>query len=215
MSDTPKFEVIDRRKIKAEEEKESGHHAQPAGQAAAAPASPAAGAPSAPSEKPAGGPRLVVNEPHQEAASVAELPAEDQGLGAELPPPPTAKESSEQKAAYDASAQRLEDLIRAQNPAAGPQPPVGFEHLVQQLYLTAMLQMGAGTQEGQRPRLDIVGARNTIDLLGVLAEKTRGNLNSNEDRMLQSVLFEARMAFLELTSMMSMQPVPPPPAAKK
>ena len=92
---------------------------------------------------------------------------------------------------------------------------MGFEHLVQQLYLTAMLQMGAGAQEGQRPRVDIVGARTTIDLLGVLAEKTRGNLTPNEDRMLQTVLFEARMAFLELTSMMTVQPVPPPPMPKK
>jgi len=203
MSDTPKFEVIDRRKMKAEEEKETEQHSAPT--AAAAPA-PTAG-------KAASGPRLVVNEPPAEAAS--DTAAEEPGLGAELPPPPSARESSEQKAAYDASAQRLEDLIRAQNPAAGPQPPVGFEHLVQQLYVTAMLQMGAGMQEGQRPRVDIVGARTTIDLLGILAEKTRGNLSSNEDRMLQSVLFEARMAFLELTSMMTMQPVPPPPATKK
>jgi hypothetical protein len=77
--------------------------------------------------------------------------------------------------------------------------------------VTAMLQMGAGTQEGQRPRVDIVGARTSIDLLGVLAEKTRGNLSPTEDRILQSVLFEARMAFLELTSMMSVQSAPPPP----
>ena len=202
MSDTPKFEVIDRRKIKAEEERESGQQSVPATPPASA--------------EPSAGPRLVVNEARNDAAREPELPGEEQGLAAELPPPPTAKESSEQKAAYDASAQRLEDLIRAQNPAAGAQPPVGFEHLVQQLYLTAMLQMGAGTQEGQRPRVDIVGARTTVDLLGILAEKTRGNLNSNEDRMLQSVLFEARMAFLELTSMMTMQPVAPaPPPAKK
>lgn len=202
MSDTPKFEVIDRRKMKAEEERESEQH-------------PAATTPPAPDE-PSAGPRLVVNETRSEPTKEPEMPAAEQGLAAELPPPPTAKESSEQKAAYDASAQRLEDLIRAQNPAAGAQPPVGFEHLVQQLYLTAMLQMGAGTQEGQRPRVDIVGARTTVDLLGILAEKTRGNLSSSEDRMLQTVLFEARMAFLELTSMMTMQPVPPaaPPAKK-
>jgi Domain of unknown function (DUF1844) len=208
MSDTPKFEVIDRRKIKAEEEKESRQHSAPV--ATAAP--PAAAEPGAGR---ASGPRLVVNEPPKEAAGASPPIADEPELGAELPPPPTAKESSEQKAAYDASAQRLEDLIRAQNPAADPPQPVGFEHLVQQLYLTAMLQMGAGTQEGQRARVDIVGARNTVDLMGILAEKTRGNLSSTEDRMLQSVLFEARMAFLELTSMMTMQPVPPPPPAKK
>ncbi len=212
MSDTPKFEVIDRRKIKAEEERESGAATPPA-----QPEKPAAPAQSGP----APGPRLVVNE-----ATRAESGREESGRGAEdreaaqaaekqlaeeLPPAPTAEESSKSKAAYDASAQRIEDLIRAQNPAAGPQPPVGFEHLVQQFYLSGMLQMGAGTQEGQRPRVDIMGARATIDLLGVLAEKTKGNLTSAEDGMLQSVLFELRMAFLELSSMVSVPNVPPPP----
>ena len=205
MSDTPKFEVIDRRKMKAEEEKGSG-------EAAAQPAAPEKPAPT--SSEPAPGPRLVVNEPKHEADAQEPQETAEQQQAEELPAAPTAKESSEQKAAYDASAQRLEDLIRAQNPTVGPQPPVGFEHLVQQFYLSAMLQMGAGTQEGQRPRVDIMGARATIDLLGVLAEKTRGNLTEAEDRMLQSVLFELRMAFLELTSMVSVASVPPAPAPK-
>jgi len=135
----------------------------------------------------------------------------------ELPPAPTAEESREQKKAYDDAAQRLEELVRAQNPGVGAQPPVGFEHLVQQLYLSSMIQMGAGTQEGQRPRVDIMGARQTIDMLGVLAEKTKGNLNELEDRTLQTVLFDVRMAFLELTNMISMQGVqaPPPPSPTK
>ncbi|HEY1806175.1 MAG TPA: DUF1844 domain-containing protein [Terracidiphilus sp.] len=211
MTDTPKFEVIDRRKMKAEEEKEGAH---------SAPREPAQSAPATPGE-PAPGPRLVVSEPRheeaKEAASLKQEPAAKQepSLLDELPPAPTAAETHQQKAAYDASAQRLEDLIRAQNPAVGPQPPVGFEHLVQQFYVSAMLQMGAGTQEGQRPRVDIMGARATIDLLAVLAEKTRGNLTPDEDRMLQTVLFEARMAFLELTSMMSAPTVPPVPPPKK
>ena len=203
MSDTPKFEVIDRRKIKAEEEKESG---------ASAPAEkPVAAAPG----EPAPGPRLVVNESRREAAEAPSEPDADAMRNEELPPGPTAEESRTQKAAYDASAQRIDELVRAQNPAAGPQPPVNFETLVQQFYLSAMLQMGAGTQEGQRPRVDIVGARATIDLLGVLAEKTKGNLTPAEDRILQSVLFELRMAFLELSSMVTVPNVPPPPKGKK
>ena len=157
MSDKPKFEVIDRRKMKAEEE--------------------------------------------QGSAPAATTPA--------------TTESLEQKAAYEASAGRLEDLIRAQNPAAGPQPPITFDHLVQQLYLSAMMQMGAGTQEGQRPRVDIVGARQTIDLMGVLAEKSKGNLTNQEERLLDSALFEVRMAFLELTNMITLQtPKAPPPVGK-
>jgi hypothetical protein len=204
MSDTPKFEVIDRRKMKAEEEQ--SHESD-----APAPAE----APS-PAAEPGAGPRLVVNETKREVEPTpAAAPGPDEP---ELPPAPTADEIREQKMAYDTAAQRLEDLIRAQNPAAGAQPPVGFEHLVQQLYVSAMIQMGAGTQEGQRPRVDIIGARTTIDLIGVLAEKTKGNLSPLEDRTLQTVLFEARMAFLELTSMINaqaLQPPVPPPAGKK
>ena len=82
---------------------------------------------------------------------------------------------------------------------------------MQQFYVSAMIQMGAATQEGQRPRVDILGARQTIDLMGVLAEKTQGNLTEAEDRVLKTVLFEVRMAFLELTNMITLQGVPQPP----
>jgi hypothetical protein len=189
MSDTPKFEVIDRRKIKAEEEQENSQHK-----------------PQADPEPPSAGPQLVVNEPKPAAAE----PEADQPAQPDLPPPPTAQQSREQKAAYAAASQRLEDIVRAQNPAMGAQPKLGFEQLVQQFYVSAMIQMGAGAQEGQRPRVDILGARATIDLLSVLAEKTQGNLSEAEDRTLQTVLFEARMAFLELTSMISLQAMQPP-----
>ena len=197
MSDTPKFEVIDRRKFKADEEKEHVETPAPEDEATSA------------------GPRLVVPESKPEPAPEAAA-AEEEHF--EMPPAPTAEESLQQKSAYDASAQRLEDLVRAQNPGIGAQPPIGFENLVQQLYLSAMIQMGAGTQEGQRPRVDILGARQTIDLMGVLAEKTKGNLTADEERTLQTVLFEARMAFLELTSMITlqgMQPPQPPPPGKR
>jgi hypothetical protein len=205
MSDTPKFTVIDRRKFKADEEEANRETA--AGEAGAL-----AGAGAETKSQAAetgGGPRLVVNESRQESNPKPVEAAEAEGE-MELPPAPTAEESKEQKVAYDASAQRLEDIVRAQNPGVGAQPPVGFEHLVQQFYVSAMIQMGAGTQEGQRPRVDILGARNTIDLLGILAEKTKGNLTDAEDRMLQAVLFEARMAFMELTRMITLQGVPPP-----
>jgi hypothetical protein len=207
MTDTPKFEVIDRRKYKAEEEERE------AAQALAPVAAPApVPAPEPVKEEPRVGPQLVTESGRQDVAIADELDMEQ-----ELPPAPTAEETREQKFAYDASAQRLEDLVRAQNPGAGPQPVVTFEHLVNQFYVSAMIQMGAGAQEGQRPRVDILGAKQTIDLMGVLAEKTRGNLSETEDRTLQAVLYEVRMAFLELTNMISlqsMQPPAPPPGKR-
>lgn len=209
MSDTPKFEVIDRRKFKLEDE-----GAEPA--QTETPAAPESETPTAPAA-PAAGPRLVTPEPQAapapEPTTLSDEHADDATGYPGMPAPPTAEESREQKDAYDTSSQRLEDLVRAQNPAAGPQPPVTFEQLVQQLYLSAMIQMGAGTQEGQRPRVDILGAKQTIDLLGIVEEKTRGNLTSSEARVLDTMLFEARMAFLELTNMISMPGVPPAPPA--
>jgi len=211
MSEPTKFEVVDRRRMKAEEEKES-HHTEPPNSAPAAEAAPKSGAAAA---EPGAGPRLVTKE--EKRAEAPPQPAEA-AAPPPMPPMPTAEESSQQEKAYDASAQRLEELIRAQNPAAGAPPQMSFEHLVQQLYLTALYQMGAGTPEGQRAQIDIMGARNTIDLLGILAEKTRGNLSEAEDRNLQTALFDARMGFLELTSMISIKGVqapPPPPPGRK
>jgi len=224
MSDAPKFEVIDRRKQKKLEE-ERGEQSGTEAAETVPPADEAATASAAvPSPGPNAGPRLVVNESKHEAAAEEAVPEEAEQNVAEaqgapgMPPAPSAEESREQKMAYEVAAQRLEDILRAQNPGVGKQPAITFEHLVQQFYVSAMIQMGAGTQEGQRPQIDILGARNTIDLLGVLYEKTQGNLTDTEDRTLRSVLFEVRMAFLDLTSMINMQSVtapPPPPPGKR
>jgi hypothetical protein len=117
----------------------------------------------------------------------------------ELPPPPTAEENDQARRAYEMTADRLDTAIRSANPGMDHPPPMSFEQLVQSIYMTAMMQLGAATQEGQPPQVDILGARQSIDMLGVLAEKTKGNLTPEETRLLDSALFELRMAFLEIT----------------
>ncbi len=229
MSETPKsdpstFEFVDRRKLKAQQEQASEPELASAPEQASVPEQEAPPSPPPSQSKP--GPHLVVEpsrakaEPNAEVEPAALEPddreaAADEAAEPELPPPPTLQESKEQKAAYDASAQRVEEMARAQNPGMGAQPPIGFEHLIQQFYVSALIQMGAGTNEGQRPQVDILGARSTIDLLAILAEKTRGNLTPVEDRMLQTILYELRMMFLEITGMISMPHVPQPPAGKR
>ena len=156
--------------------------------------------------------RLVVVERELEAGAAVVVGSDFSGIS---PHQLLHKGQADARAPALSPPERLEDLIRAQNPAAGPQPQISFEHVVQQFYVSAMIQMGAGTQEGQRPKVDILGARTTIDLLGVLAEKTKGNLSEAEDKILQTVLFEVRMAFLELTSMITSQGMQPPQPPKK
>jgi Domain of unknown function (DUF1844) len=117
----------------------------------------------------------------------------------ELPPPPTAEENDQARRAYEMTADRLDTAIRSANPGMDHPPAMSFEQLVQSVYMTAMMQLGAATHEGQQPQVDILGARQSIDMLAVLAEKTKGNLSAEESRLLDSALFELRMAFLEIT----------------
>jgi hypothetical protein len=77
--------------------------------------------------------------------------------------------------------------------------PSGFETLVSYLSTTTMFQLGliAGPG-GERIPSDMPNAQRTIDLLQVLQEKTSGNLTANESRLLDDVLYELRMTFVEL-----------------
>ncbi len=59
---------------------------------------------------------------------------------------------------------------------------MNFDRLVQSIYLTAIMQLGGATPEGEQPRVDILGARQSIDMLAVLADKTKGNLTDAEDQ---------------------------------
>lgn len=112
---------------------------------------------------------------------------------------PTAEESEQVKRAFDATAERLETAVRANNLGAEHLPPMNFERLVQSIFMTAMMQLGAGTPQGEKARVDILGARNSIDMLTVLEAKTANNLDEEEKKLLAHALFELRMAFLEIT----------------
>jgi hypothetical protein len=117
----------------------------------------------------------------------------------ELPPALTAEQTDQAKRAYEMTADRLDTAIRSANPGMDHPPAMSFDQLVQSVYMTSIMQLGGTTQEGQQPQVDILGARQSIDMLSVLEEKTKGNLSIEETRLLESALFELRMAFLEVT----------------
>ena len=83
-----------------------------------------------------------------------------------------------------------------------------FERFIASLYMTAMVQLGLMHQQGEQPQLDIIGARQTIDTLALLGEKTKGNLTSTEENFLQNSLYEVRMAYVEVTNALSRPPQP-------
>ena len=77
-------------------------------------------------------------------------------------------------------------------------PQIDFSTFVLSLAASAMVQLGmaAGPEGETREAPDLPMARHTIDTLEMLAEKTRGNLDADEERLLQSVLYEVRMSFV-------------------
>jgi Domain of unknown function (DUF1844) len=213
MSDKPPvFTVTDRRKFTLEGDlrDESG-----ATSVAEESSKPAEG-----SSKPAPGPRLVTaappptppeQTPEPEKPSAApSAPSEDLAS----PPEVSAQDEAAAHHAYQQSSDHIDTMLRAANPAAGPTPAVTFEHVIQSIYLSAIVALGAATEPGQKPRIDILGARQSIDMLAVLQEKTKGNLTEKEQRLLQNALFEVRMMFLEVTNAIAQQAQRPPQGKK-
>jgi hypothetical protein len=74
-----------------------------------------------------------------------------------------------------------------------------FESLVSFLGTNAMYQLGQlPGPSGERLPADLAGARQMISLLEVLQRKTKGNLTRAEAKLLEDVLYELRLAFVEV-----------------
>ena len=112
---------------------------------------------------------------------------------------PTQEQMEQSQRAFQATADRLDVAIRSANPGGDHPPALTFESLIQSVYMQAVLQLGGGAQQGEQPQVDLLGARQSIDMLGILLEKTRGNTSAQEDILLASAVFELRLAFLEMT----------------
>jgi Domain of unknown function (DUF1844) len=98
-------------------------------------------------------------------------------------------------------------------PPAEPEPEIKdveaseqFAMLVSYLSTTAMFQLGLiPGPGGEYISADLANGSRTIDLLEVLQEKTRGNLTSQESKLLEEVLYELRMTYLEIQKRASKQ----------
>ncbi len=143
--------------------------------------------------------------PEERENPIRENPVEAEPEDASEVPQFTAQETAEQDAAYKESSRQIDDMLRQANPGVGAGGPVSFEHIIQSFYVSAMIAMGAGTEPGQKARIDILGARQSVDMLALLQEKTKGNLTPKEEATLQNVLFELRMMFLEITNAIAQQ----------
>jgi Domain of unknown function (DUF1844) len=139
-------------------------------------------------------------------------PAASGSLQQEMPPAPTAAEQKQQADAYRESAKDMDAKVELSGHSA-KELEMTFERFMASLYMTAMVQLGLMHEQGGEPRLDIIGARQTIDTLTLLAAKTKGNLTPVEEAFIQNCLYELRMAYVEVTNTLSRPPLATAPGS--
>lgn len=74
---------------------------------------------------------------------------------------------------------------------------VDFRGLVLGFSGAALHYMGESPAAGEKPALNMPLAHQNIEILALLAEKTKGNLTDEEERLLQQLLLDLRMRFIE------------------
>lgn len=81
---------------------------------------------------------------------------------------------------------------------AAPKEDIQFSTFLLGLASTALIHLGQSPHpEGGAPAKNLVLARQSLDLLAMLREKTEGNLSAEEDRLFQDLLADLRFRFVE------------------
>lgn len=144
-------------------------------------------------KKPAGAPKILVTEGFNDPRPAPARAAGESDLKTDESWKEKAKREKEKLA--EVQAQKQEELDRQL-------PPASFLGLVEDLAVRAMFALGQlrdpSTQEAY---IDLEGAKYVVELLGMLEQKTRGNLDANEEEALKGVLHNLRMTFLQVTRM--------------
>lgn len=164
--------------------------------------------------------RRDTDEEQEKSTTVAQAPSQERGAATgesqaaeEMPAAPSVAEQQAQKDAYQKSSKVLDTRVELSGQSA-QELEMTFERFIASLYMTAMLQLGLMHEEGSQPGIDLIGARQTIDTLGLLTEKTKGNLSSREDNFLQNSLYELRMTYVEVTNSLARPPQAQPGTSK-
>jgi hypothetical protein len=77
-------------------------------------------------------------------------------------------------------------------------PPINFTNFVLSLSTSALFHFGDFPEsEDGVPQKNLPAAKQTIDILDMLNEKTKGNLDKNESNLIQGVLYELKMRYVK------------------
>lgn len=133
--------------------------------------------------------------------------AEETPSREEAPPPPPPQ--AEPEKAPPPPPPEGSPAAEAEPGPGAPPGPLDFTHLLMSLAGTAYHALGiADPASGEKGVVNLPAASQMIDLLGILEEKTQGNLNEQEEKILQSVLTELRSLFIQTSGFAGKEPPP-------
>jgi hypothetical protein len=122
-----------------------------------------------------------------------EAPARTSEAAPATPPPPPPR-------AQEPAPAEPEETAGGEEPPSEPREPGSdFASLVRSLATTAYSALGLVPDPSGSRRRDVEIARQMIDWLAVLEQKTRGNISFEESDFLARVLYELRLAYVEVT----------------
>jgi Domain of unknown function (DUF1844) len=128
-----------------------------------------------------------------------ELKPEHQG--ADMPPPPPLSgepprpSHTQPPPPSHAHGRHATDAASMEGP---PPPEINFATFVVSLSTQALMHLGEIPDPmTNKPERDLPAAQHVIDILGMLQDKTRGNLDHDEESLLRSMLFDLRMKYVE------------------
>jgi hypothetical protein len=98
----------------------------------------------------------------------------------------------------DAHDKAPDEAYDAAHPESAALPPVDFATFILSLAASAMVSLGEVKAPDGETHMDLPLARQTVDSIAMLQEKTRGNLSGEEERLVNQVLFDLRMKFVEV-----------------
>ncbi|MBV8050269.1 MAG: DUF1844 domain-containing protein [Acidobacteriaceae bacterium] len=141
----------------------------------------------------------------EEVSTAKPEPTPAKSPTSDVPPAPSAVEQQKQADEYRKSTKNMDTRVELSGHSA-KDLEMTFERFIASLYMTAMLQLGLMHEQGGDPRVDIIGARQTIDTISMISDKTKNNLTGAEQNLLQNCLYELRMAYVEVTNALARPP---------
>ena len=111
------------------------------------------------------------------------------------------KETPDETDTDQSAAQEAEEAVAAEEGEPDtPLPKINFSTFIFSLNASALLHLGAieDPASGQKVK-NLSLAKQTIDILNMLEEKTRGNLNQDEENIMRNILYDLRIAYVKET----------------